>query len=99
MASGPRSQGAVNAGKPANLKFSVVAGAAAGTNISLSGFKRGRDQVLSILHFNVTAGDIDVLSDKTSELQAGSTVSTIQLATTDTTGDQLLVIWLRGNPG
>lgn len=99
MASGPRSQGAVNAGKPARLKFSVVNGAAADTDITVTGFKRGRDQVLSILHFNVTAGDIDVLTDKTSELQAGTAVDAIQLSTTATTGDTLLVVWLRGNPG
>jgi len=76
-----------------NLTFSVVAGAAADADIALTGFTYGTDTIKSVLHFNVTAGDIDVLTDKTSEVQAGSVAGAFQLSTTATTGDTLLVIW------
>lgn len=77
-----------------NISFSVVAGAAADTNITLTGYSAaGGDTIKSILHFDISAGNVVNLLDKTSELQAGSTDSTFQLSTTATTGDVLLVVW------
>jgi hypothetical protein len=76
------------------LTFTVVAGAAADADIAITGFSYANDTILSVLHFNVTAGDIDTLTDKTSEVQAGSVDGAFQLSTTATTGDTLLVVWL-----
>lgn len=84
------------------LKFSVVAGAAADTDIAVTGIvytaaaisAGTADTIVAILRLDrdATAANID-LTDLTAEAQAGSAAGNIQIATTTTTGDKLLVIW------
>lgn len=80
-----------------NLKFTVVAGAAADTNILITGMVYADDTVVSVLQFDVAAGHIDNLVDLTSEVKAGSVASAIQLETANTTGDVLLVVWFNSS--
>lgn len=77
-----------------NLSFNIVAGAAADTNITLTGYSAaGGDTVKSILRLVGAATTLTNITDLTAELQVGSTDSTIQIATTNTTADKLLVVW------
>ena len=76
-----------------NLTVSVVAGAAADTDIALTGFTYGTDTIKSVLHFDISGGNVVNVLDKTSEVQAGSVAGAFQLGTTATTGDVLVVIW------
>lgn len=68
------------------LKFSLVAGAAAG-NVTITGIAVG-DQIISVIHN--TAG---ALADLTAEfsITAADTINNVGGTATD--GDQLLVIW------
>lgn len=83
-----------NSGRSTEIMFSVVAGAAADTNIAISGITR-RDGLLSVIRLNkdATAANID-LDDLTSEVAITSD-GNIQVDTTVTTGDKLLVIWAK----
>jgi hypothetical protein len=77
-----------------NLTFSVVSGAAADTNIALTGYTHGTDTIKSVLRLIGAPTDITDISDLTSEVQAPSpTAEAFQLSTTATTGSKLLVIW------
>lgn len=75
------------------LKITVVAGAAADTNIAISGIKT-EDTLLAVLEIQPpTAASGDTIKgDRTSEASITSD-GNIQLTTTDTTGNQLLVVW------
>ena len=68
------------------LTQTLVVGAAADTNIAVAGIGVD-DTIVSVLHN--TAG---VLVDVTAEASITS-AGNIQLADTDTTGDQLIVLW------
>lgn len=74
------------------LTVSLLAGAAADTDIAVTGFSWDNDTVKSIIHFPAS-GDADSLTDVTAELQEGTVDGAIQLSTTATTGGKLLVIW------
>jgi hypothetical protein len=80
-----------------NLRFSVVNGAAADTNITLTGFTWGTDTVAAVLYYPVSGGNVTSVSDLTAELQAptGSPApdAAFQIATTVTTGGKLVVVW------
>jgi hypothetical protein len=73
------------------LNFRVTAGAAADADIEVPDIEVG-DEVVFVGHFNVTSGDIDTLADRTSEATV-TEADTIQLGTTATTGDTLLVVF------
>jgi hypothetical protein len=79
-------------GRPLIPNFTVVAGAAVNTNIALTGAK-GEDVLLAVLRFDVNAGNFADVSDVVAETAITSD-GNVQLTTTDTTGDKLLVIWL-----
>lgn len=76
----------VNADLPYKLKVKLADGAAADTNIAVAGIVAA-DRIISVIHN--TAG---VLADLTSEAAITSS-GNVQLADTDTTGDQLLILW------
>lgn len=76
-----------------NLTITVVAGAAADTNITLPSFTYGTDTIKSVLQVEITTGAVTTIVDLTAEVKAGSTATTFQLETTNTTGDVLLVVW------
>jgi hypothetical protein len=91
-------------GKPMELMFSVVAGAAINTNIAVSAvsgvtgatetIKRG-DGLLAVIDFQDTAGGTaGVVGDRVGETSITSD-GNIQLTTTNTTNHGLLVIWQR----
>ena len=69
-----------------NLKFAVVAGAAATTNIAISGIAT-TDTVLFVLRN--AAGTFTDVTSEASITSAGN----IQLSTTNTTGSTLVVVW------
>lgn len=76
------------------LRSAIVAGTTAATNITVSGIKPG-DQVVfaatATQYEDSSSGDIfDDVSDEISITAA----STVQLSTTNTTGSQLLLLWL-----
>lgn len=75
------------------FKVSTPAGAGVDTNIAVTGIKTG-DTLVSVLRLNrdATAANIDI-TDVTSEASITSD-GNIQLDTTDTTGDRLIVHWL-----
>lgn len=81
-----RSHGATAAGKPSRLKQTLVDGAAADTNIAVSGIAV-RGEIVSVIEF-----DTGVPFDRTAEATVTS-AGNIQLGTTDTTGSKLLVTW------
>lgn len=81
------------------LKSNVVAGTTATTNIAISGIAT-TDRLVAVVRFNVEAdtGDNasgDKVADVSDLLSEASITSAgnIQLSTTNTTGDKLLVIW------
>lgn len=71
------------------LQITLVAGAAAVTNIAIAGITLDAE-IVSVLHN--TAGVIVDLTTEAAVTSAGN----IQLSTTDTTGDQLIVFWMPG---
>lgn len=73
------------------LRFTLVAGAAAATNIAVAGIAVA-DTLVSVLRFDVDTTLRDI-TDVTSEAAIRS-AGNIQLTTTVTTGDKLLVIWI-----
>lgn len=81
-------------GRTPILRVSVVAGAAADTNIAISGIERD-DVILSALQVEPDNGTAaTMLTDITSEV-AITSAGNIQVDTTVTTGKQILVIWLQ----
>ncbi len=74
------------AGGGVELKSAVVSGAAADTNIAVSGLSL-QAQILAVVMF-----DTGVPSDVGSEVSI-SAAGQIQLSTTDSTGNKLLVIY------
>lgn len=83
----------VIAGGGVEIKSALVAGAAADTNIAVSGWSWAKDpRVIALVHLT-TAAAIATADDLQAEIQRGSVDGSIQLSTTDTTSDQLLVIW------
>jgi len=90
-----------------SLKSAVVAGAAADTDIAVTGLNYTAaqitagtaDHIVAIVRLNkdATAANID-MDDLSSEAQAGSVAGNIQIATTVTTGDKLLILWMDKTP-
>lgn len=83
------------AGRPAELMFTVVAGAAADTDIAISGITL-RDGLVAVLEFQpptAASGD-GLVADRVGEAAITSD-GNIQLDTTATTGNQLLVVWYK----
>ena len=75
------------------LKIVVVAGTTAAANIAISGIAT-TDKIVAVVRVDLdaTAANIDV-DDLTSEASITS-AGNIQLSTTNTTGDKLIVFWL-----
>lgn len=74
------------------LKVTVVAGAAAVTDIALAGALT-TDSLLSVLRLDRSASAATInLIDVTAEA-AITSAGHLQLSTTDTTGDTLIVLW------
>lgn len=85
---------------PTQIKSTVVEGTTKETNIAVAGIKKTEDTVLSVVRFDVaadtgtsaTGNKVAAVSDVTSEADITSD-GNIQLDTTNTTGDSLLVLW------
>jgi len=77
---------------PVGAKYAVVAGADVDTNIAVTGIAT-TDKIIYCVRLNrdATAANINV-SDVTSEVSITSD-GNIQLDTTDTTGDTLMLHW------
>ncbi len=78
---------------PLDLRFSIAAGAAADTNIAVAGIKRG-DGLVAVIHVADGAEAALLKGDLVAETNITSD-GNIQVDTTVTTGDQLLVIWVK----
>lgn len=89
---------ALAAGRPETPKVSVVNGAAANTNIAISGISL-HDRLIEVVEYQPpTAGSgSTIVGDRTAEASITS-AGNIQLSTTDTTGNQLLVRWRKRRP-
>jgi len=72
------------------LQFSLLDGTTAVTNIAVTGIATD-DTLIACLHIS-TAASIATMADILSEVEITS-AGNIQLATTNTTSDQLLLIW------
>ena len=80
------------------LKFTVVNGAAAATNIAVTGIAT-TDKIVSVvkLDFTLAEGTPNTRTWKASDLTSEASITSagnIQLSTTNTTGEVLLVFWL-----
>ncbi len=80
------------------LKFTVVNGAAANSNIAITGIATA-DKIVGVakLDFTLTEGTPNTRAWDASDLTGEASVTSagnIQLDTTDTTGEVLLVLWL-----
>lgn len=80
------------------LKFTVVNGAAANTNIAVSGIATS-DKIVGVakLDFTLTEGTPNTRTWEASDLTSEASITSagnIQLSTTNTTGEVLLVFWL-----
>ena len=75
------------------FKVTVVAGTTAAASIAISGIAT-TDKIVAVVRVDLdaTAANIDV-DDLTSEASITS-AGNIQLSTTNTTGDKLIVFWL-----
>ncbi len=75
------------------LKVVVVAGTTAAANIAVSGIAT-TDKIVAVVRVDLDAAaaniDVDDLTSEASITSAGN----IQLSTTNTTGDKLIVFWL-----
>lgn len=69
-------------------KSGVADGALPATNITLTGVK-ANDTLVSVIHFEAGAPTADMVAEASITAD-----DTIQLSTTDTTGDKLVVTWL-----
>ena len=80
------------------VKFTVVNGTTAATNIALSGIATS-DKIAGVvkLDFTLTEGTPNTRAWDASDLTSEASVTSagnIQLSTTDTSGEILLVLWL-----
>lgn len=80
------------------VKFTVVNGTTAATNIAISGIAT-TDKIVSVvkLDFTLTEGTPNTRAWDASDLTSEASVTSagnIQLSTTDTSGEILLVLWL-----
>lgn len=80
------------AGGGVELRYAVVAGAAAGTNIAVSGIRRRDEVLLAVAVEPPTSTAGNALDDVGDEVTIPSD-GYIQLSTTNTTGKQILVLW------
>lgn len=82
--------------REAQVKITVVAGTTSATNIAVTGIAT-EDTIVSCLRLNrdATAANIDI-ADVTAEANITS-AGNIQLTTTNTTGDTLIVVWANKN--
>lgn len=76
-------------------RVAVVSGAAANTNIAVSGLGVN-DRIQTVLEFVVSAGNFTALNDRTSVVSAIS-AGNFQLSVA-TSGSTLLVVWLDRQP-
>ena len=74
------------------VKVSVVAGAAADTNIAVTGLT-AEDDIVAVLYFPISGGNVTDVQNLTSEVKARG-AGVFQLETTATTGGKLVVLWL-----
>lgn len=81
------------AGRPVIPNWTVVAGAAANTNIAVSGINV-EDGLVAVLAFDFGG---TAIVDRVSEATVTS-AGNIQLSTTNTTGKVLLVNWVKVRP-
>lgn len=72
------------------LQFSLLAGTTATTNIAVTGIATS-DSIIFCAHIS-TAAAIATMADITSEVSVTS-AGNIQLSSTDTSSDALLLIW------
>ena len=80
------------------LKFTVVSGGGAATNIAIAGISTA-DKIVGVakLDFTLTEGAPNTKTWDASDLTSEASVTSagnIQLSTTNTTGEVLLVLWL-----
>ena len=80
------------------VKFTVVNGANINTDIAVSGITTA-DKIVSVvkLDFTLSEGTPNTRTWEASDLSGEASITSagsIQLATTDTTGEVLLVLWL-----
>jgi hypothetical protein len=75
------------------LKFTVVNGTTAATDIAVSGLTYTEDTIRAVLYFPISTGTVTSVSNLTSEVGAGSVAGAFRLSTTNTTGGKLVVIW------
>ena len=95
---------AAGGGIASAIKSAVVSGAGAATNIAVAGIAVA-DDIISVIQFNITTDSgtsatgnkVDDVTDRTSEATVTS-AGNIQLSTTVTTGDKLLVLYLDLTP-
>lgn len=90
------------AGGGVELKSAVVSGAGADTNISVTGLSWAKDpRFIACVQLNIaadtgtdaTGNKVDNAASLLTEVKRGTTDSTLQLETTVTTGDKLLLVW------
>jgi hypothetical protein len=84
-------------GAGVEIKSALLAGAAADTNIAVTGLSwKKRPRFFACVKLEGTAtytAPVDLLS----EVKRGTTDGSIQLETTATTGDHLLVFWIQSS--
>lgn len=75
------------AGKPAVLKQVIVAGAAADTNIAITGIKKNEDQLVSVIEVPASAALVDRTA--TTSITSDGNIQ----CTASTAGNQLIVTY------
>ena len=80
-----------------SLTVKVAAGAAAATNIAIAGLDTN-DVIVSVLHFNIATATVTDVVDLSAEASVPTT-GNLQLSTTVTTGDKLVVIFFAQTAG
>lgn len=86
-------ESAVVAGGGVELRSALVDGAAADTNITVTGLSHGKAPAfVACIRLEGTA-TYSAPSDLLAEVKLGSADGTIQLETTVTTGDKLLIVY------
>lgn len=92
----PKLHRAALVGGGVELKSALVAGAAADTDIAVAGWSWKKDpRVIAILEIEATGTWNLAPADLQSEIQRGAATpdGSIQIATTVTTGEKLLILW------
>lgn len=72
-------------------KFAAVNGAAAATNIAVTGITTS-DHIVGALYFPITGGNVTGVVDITSEVSIFS-AGNIRVSTTVTTGGRIVLLW------